>query len=123
MLSRSHNAHARLACTRGNRGSGKNEADDRDIASRCGTFAIADDMPTLDMAKFMRDDALNFVGGSGCVDQAGMEVNGLATGDKRVDRFVVNQNDLDIGGVKPCAADQRLRYFFEKRFGLCIAQD
>ena len=53
-------------------------------------------MATLDMTKFVRDDTLNLIC-CGCgVYQSAVKINRLAARDERVDRFVVDQDDIDI---------------------------
>lgn len=56
-----------------------------------------------DMAEFVRDDALHLVGVGRRLQQAGMDVDGLFTGDEGVDRIVVDEDDLDVAGLSPAA--------------------
>ena len=80
-------------------------------------------MPANDMAKLMRDHALDFICGRCGVDQAAVEVHRLAAGNKGVDGLVVDQDDVDIFGVKPRCRNQRRGNLIEKSLGLCIAQN
>ena len=80
-------------------------------------------MPALDVAKFMRDHALNLICGCGRMDQASMQINSLTAGNEGIDRFVVDQDDIDIGRFKPGCADQRFGNFIEKSLGFGIAED
>ena len=47
-----------------------------------------------------------------------MEINRLAARNESIDRFVVNQDHVDIAGIEPGSANERFRYFLEKR--LCF---
>ena len=49
-----------------------------------------DDMPVGDVAKFVRDHALDFVRIVCRLQQARMDIDGLAARDERVDRIVVD---------------------------------
>src|SRR3546814_4666477 len=59
-----------------------------------------DDMAAGDMAELVRYDALHLVGGLGGGDQAGKNIDNLAAGDEGVDVVAVEQDDLDVVGLK-----------------------
>ena len=76
-----------------------------------------------DVAQFMRDYALHFAGRSGGVDQPAVDVNDLPARDEGVDRWIVDQNDVDILRVQPGGLDQWPGHIAQQCLGFGIAQD
>ena len=74
------------------------------------------------MAEFVRDHALQLVGIVGHRQQAAVDIDDLPTGDEGVDLGIVDQHDLDVGGVEPGGLDQRPRHVAEQQFGLAVAK-
>ena len=70
----------------------------------------------------MRDHALNFAHIFGGRNQARMDVDNLPTGDKGVNLFIVDQNNLDMARLQPGRADDIHRHIGKERFRLGIAQ-
>ena len=89
----------------------------------CTPSCMPDDVAAGDVAELVRDHALHLVGIVGRGDQAGMDVDDLAAGDEGVDLAVVDQDDLDVLGLKPGRLDQRPRDVAQQRLGLGVAQD
>ena len=80
-------------------------------------------MAAGDVAKLVRDHALQLVDIVGRDDQAGLDIDHLARRDEGVDLVVLEQDDLDAAGVEPGRLDQRLRHVAEQQFSLAVAQD
>ena len=79
-------------------------------------------MTADDMTQLVRDDALNFIRGIGFGNQAGIDVNRLSARGERVDGLIADQQNLDIGGLQACSANDRFADFPEKRLGFGVAQ-
>jgi hypothetical protein len=79
-------------------------------------------MPAGDMAKFMRDDALHLGCTFGHIDKAAVNVNRLPARNKGINRGIIDQNDVDILGIKPRCCNQRARHIMQKRLSFGIAQ-
>ena len=95
----------------------------RDPGCSLGALADADDVSAGDMAQFVRDHALQLIGIVGRGQQAAVDIDDLPAGDEGVDLGIVDQHDLDVGGVEPGGLDQRARHVAEQQFGLAVAQD
>ncbi len=79
-------------------------------------------MAAGDVAQFMGDHALHFLGAVGGVDQPRMEVDRLSARDESVDRRIVDQHDVDIVLLEARSLDQRGGNLVEKGLGLGVAQ-
>ena len=94
----------------------------RNLGSSADPFAVANDVPTGDMAELMRNDALDFFGAVGGLDQAAMNIDCLPARNEGVDGGIIDQNDVDIRRLQPGSFDQRFGYFVEELLGFRIAQ-
>src|SRR3546814_19027869 len=81
-----------------------------------------DDMAAGDMAELVRYDALHLVGGLGGGDQAGKNIDNLAAGDEGVDVVAVEQDDLDVVGLKSGGLLEGPGHVAEERLRLGVAQ-
>jgi len=88
-----------------------------------GAAVGEDDMAVGDVAELVRDDALDFVGVVGGLDEARVDVDGLPAGDERVDRFVVDKDDFHVARREPGRLDERVRHLREHGFGFGVAED
>ena len=80
-------------------------------------------MSAGDMADFMGDHALHFIGGIGRVDQPAVDIDDLPARHEGVDRRVVDQDDLNVPRSQPCRLRQRFRHFLQQRLGFRVTQD
>ena len=99
------------------------QGQNRDIGRRLGPLVKAHHVAAGDVAKFVREHALDLVGGPRFVDQAGVDIDSLPACHKSVDRFVIDQHELDIAGLQLAGLDQRGGHVLEQFLGLGIAQD
>jgi hypothetical protein len=76
-----------------------------------------------DVAELVRDDALDFIGVVGGLDESGVDVDGLAAGDERVDRIVVDQDDFYVAGREASCLDERVGHLREHGFGFGVAEN
>jgi hypothetical protein len=122
-LSRHEQRHSGIGRPCGNRQRTKHQCRERNAGRFLGAVAKANGVAAGDMPDLVRDDALDLVGIIGRLDQAAVQIHGLAGGDESVDRRVIEQDDLDAFGVETRGDDQRPRHVFEQKLGLAVAQD
>ena len=85
-------------------------------------WPAADRIAGDDVPKLVRDHALQLVHIVGRLEEAGLDVNGLAGRDECVDLGIVEQDDVDAVGIKPGSDDQRARHVLEQPLGLGVAE-
>ncbi len=76
-----------------------------------------------DMAKFVGDDALHFIGIVGGGDEAAMDIDNLPARDEGVDVLVIDEDDLDVARLQPCGLNDRRGHIVEQFFGFRVAQN
>ena len=80
-------------------------------------------MAAGDVAKLVRDHALQLIDVVGRLDQPGLDVDDLPAVDEGVDLGIVEQDDLDAVRVEPGRLDQRPGNVLEQQLRLAVAQD
>jgi hypothetical protein len=114
---------ARLAAARRHRRQAEHHREQVHAHRGFGAAIGEHDMAVGDVAEFVRDHALDFVRIVRRLEQARMDIDGLAARDERIDRIVVDQHDLDVARRQARRRDQRAGHFGEHRFGFRIAED
>ena len=77
-------------------------------------LSAADRVAGDDVAQLVRDHALHLVHVVRRLDQAGLEIDGLAGRDEGVDLGVVEKDDVDAVRIEPGSHDQRPRHVLEQ---------
>ena len=123
LLAERHQPRPRLARAGCDGGEAEDHRQKRDVHRGLDAGIGEDDVPVGDVPQFVRDDALHLIGAGRRLQQARMDVDGLAARDEGVDRIVVDQDDLDVARRQARRLDQRRGHVGEHRLRLGIAQD
>jgi len=123
LLTRHQDPRPGIARACRNRCRAEQQAEQRNPRCLACPGARAQDIARCDMAQFVGDDTLYFIGVVGGLDQTRIDINDLSARNKSIDRIIADQHDIDRFRVEPGSGDHRPGHVAKQRLGLGVAED